>query len=554
MVSEPRLLEPTPAWEEDEKPMMPGSPASVRHSARRRMAYLAVGVLVSATGGLGNGLLSANLPQIQGALGLTPVQSGWLSAAYVMTNVSSNLILFKARQQFGIRRFAEVGLIAYLLLAASYLLLESYEAAVAVRLVAGFAAAPLSALAMFYLFQAFPKAKMGPGLCVALGLSQCWVPVAWLLSPALLDLGDWKTLYLFEFGLAVCSLAACFMLKLPPGIRIAAFEWRDFVTFALLAPAFALVGAVLAQGRTQWWTEQPWMAIALIVALGLFIAGFSFEHYRSNPLLQTRWLGSAGALRFAIAALMLRMLLSEQTFAATGLFRTLGMAQDQLQLFYAVMLGGLVAGTAFSALTFGPKIIPVQILLAVVLIIVGSLMDNNATSLVRPHDMMLSQFFLAFASGVFMGPLVMVGIMSALAKGANHIVSFAILFGVTQALGGLAGPAVYGTFQQVREHEYSGQINANLDPSDPVVAQRLALQGQVYARQITDPVLRQAQGTAQLAQASTREANVRAFNDVFTLNAIVAGLFLLWSLAGLTITARAKKNEQPAGPPGAAAI
>ena len=148
---------------------MPGSPSTPRHSAGRRAAYLLVGVLASATAGFGNALVSANLPQIQGALGLTPVQGTWLPAAYVMVNVSSNLILFKCRQQFGIRRFAEAGLLAYLAITALYLLIQSYEAAVLVRAVAGFAAAPMSALALFYILQAFPKAKLGQGLCVALG-------------------------------------------------------------------------------------------------------------------------------------------------------------------------------------------------------------------------------------------------------------------------------------------------------------------------------------------------------------------------------------------------
>jgi hypothetical protein len=43
-----------------------------------------------------NGFITANLPLIQGEYGLTPSEAAWLPAAYVMANVSSNLILFKA--------------------------------------------------------------------------------------------------------------------------------------------------------------------------------------------------------------------------------------------------------------------------------------------------------------------------------------------------------------------------------------------------------------------------------------------------------------------------
>ncbi|MCC2978038.1 MFS transporter [Sphingomonas sp. PL-96] len=521
-----------------------------------RVLYLAVGLLVSAAAGLGNALVSANLPQIQGELGLTPVEGAWLPAAYVMTNISANLILMKARQQFGMRTFAEWGIVAYLAVTGLYLIVSGYHAAVLVRAVAGFASAPLSTLAIFYVLQAFPKAKLGQGICIALGISQIWTPVAWMLSSPLLDLGDWQTLYLFEFGLAACALAAVISVKLPPGIRIQVFEAKDFLTFALLAPAMAIVGAVLAQGRTQWWTEQPWMGVALIVALVLFTLTWLIEHHRTNPLVMTRWLASQDAVRFMIGAFLMRMLLSEQNFAAVGLLRQLGMGPDQLQLFYLIMLLGIATGTAISALTFKPKALPLQILSAVVLVIIGSLLDRDATSMTRPHDMMLSQFLIAAAAGLFMAPLLIITVMKALGRGADHIVTYAVLFSATQALGGLAGPAVYGTFQQVREHEYSGQITANLVPSDPVVAQRLAIQGQVYAPVITDPVRRQAQGVALLAQTATREAHVRAYNDVFTLNAIIASLFLLYGVGLVAVAARkAKQNPKPAGASaGAAAV
>lgn len=293
-----------------------------------------------------------------------------------------------------------------------------------------------------------------------------------------------------------------------------------------------------------------WMAGALIAAVVLLVAAFVVEHHRASPLIQTRWLGTASTIRFAIGALGIRFLLSEQTYGATGLLRTLGMGPDQLQPLYAVMLLGLVVGIGTSALTFNQKAVIPQILSSVALIAIGSLLDWNATSLTRPHDMFLSQFMISTAAGLFMGPLLLVGVMSALKNGPNYIVSFAVLFGVSQSIGGLAGPAIFGTFQQFREHEYSATINAGVDPTRPIVAQRLQIQGQVYGQVISDPVLRQAQGTALLAQTSTREANVRAFNDVFLLNGILALLLLSWSLFHvLRIAIQAKANPPaPAGP------
>lgn len=542
-------LEPIPNWTDDEKPSMPGSPSTPRHSGPVRVAYIATAVLLGITGGLGNALISANLPSIQGELGLTPVEAAWLPAAYLMVNISTSLLLFKFRQQFGLRLFAEIGLPLYAAVTILHLFADSYAMALLVRAVSGFVGATISTLAIFYTLQAFPKAKLGQGLVIGLGISQLATPLAWLLSPALLDLGEWRTLYLFESGLALCCLAAVVTLKLPPGIRIKVFEGRDFLTFLLLAPALALIVAALAQGRTQWWTAQPWIAAALIASIILLMASIFVEHHRTNPMIQTRWLGTASTIRFAIGAMGIRFLLSEQTYGATGLLRTLGMGPDQLQPLYAIMLLGLVAGIGGSALTFNQKSVVPQILLSVVLIAIGSFLDWNATSLTRPHDMFLSQFLLSCGAGLFMGPLLLVGVMSALKNGPNYIVSFAILFGVSQSIGGLAGPAVLGTFQQFRQHEYSAAINAGVDPTHGVVAQRLQIQGQIYGRVMTDPMLRQAQGVGQLAQIATREAQVRAFNDVFLLNGLLALLLLSWSLLHVIRLALATKNNPPA-PPG----
>jgi MFS family permease len=544
-------LEPAPAWTDAERPSLPGSAPAIAHGVPLRVAYAVVGVLLGLTGGLGNGLVSANLSNIQGDLGLTPTQGAWLPAAYLMVSLSSNLVLFKMRQQYGLRLFAEVGLLLYALVTVLHLFAQSFEMAVFVRAISGIATAPLSAMATMYILQAFPKAYLGQALVVALGISQMATPIAWLLSPALLDLGEWRGLYLFETGLALISFAAVVALKLPRGQRIRVIEPLDFLTFALLAPALALVVAVFAQIRTQWPPDHPWMAAALATALVLILVAIAIEHHRQVPLLQTRWLGGLSAIRFALAALGLRFLLSEQTYTATGFLRTLGMGPDQLQPLYAVMLAGIVVGIALSALTFNQKTVVPQILLSVVLIIVGSLMDQGATSLTRPHDMYLSQFLLSVAGAMFMGPLLLVGIMPVLKQGPNYIVSFVVLFSVAQSLGGLAGPAILGTVQQFRQHEYSAVINAGVNPTEGVVQQRLQMQGQVFGRVITDPVLRQAQGIGQLVQAATREANVRAYNDVFLLNGLLALIFLGWTLVHVVRLALAAPLANAA--PGAAA-
>lgn len=523
-------LKPVPDWEEHEKPTMPGSASMPWHPPYRRAAYALVSLLVAITGGLGNALVTANLPFLQGQLALTPTQGSWLVAAYAMVNVTANLLAFKFRQQYGIRLFAEIGLGLYAALAVLHLFVGSFETTMLTRAASGFADAACSTLGTLYMLQALPRRFTGNLLVVGVGLSQLAVPIAWIVSPGLVDTGQWHQLYSFEAGLALCAFAAVVVLKLPPGIQVKAFEPLDFLTFALLAPAVALLVIVLAQGYTRWWLNTPWLGWALVASIVLSTTAFIIEHYRRNPLLQIRWLSKLPVLHFIVGAFLIRFLTTEQSYGVVNLMRTLGMGPDQMRPLFVVILAGVIVGIAGASLTFGPKRLIAQLLMAILLLGAAAFFDQHRTSLDRPHDFYASQFLASVGAGMFMGPLIMLGISAALKQGVDHMITFLVTLSITQTLGGLAGSAVLGTFQLHREQLYSSALTSQLDPADPVVAQRLRIQQQLYAAQITDPVLRSAQGSAQLAQTTRREANVRGFNDVFTLSGWLAIGFLCWLL------------------------
>jgi hypothetical protein len=57
-------------WAPDERPTLPGGPSFPKHSTPRRVAYFLIGTLVTLTGGLGNALVTVNLVNLQGTLGV----------------------------------------------------------------------------------------------------------------------------------------------------------------------------------------------------------------------------------------------------------------------------------------------------------------------------------------------------------------------------------------------------------------------------------------------------------------------------------------------------
>ncbi len=516
-------------WGPGEKPMLPGSPSTPLHPNHKRIAFGLTGLLISITGALSNALVTANLTNLQGVFGAYSNEIAWLPAVYVMGNISINLLLVKFRQQFGLRVFTEAFLVLYALVSFFHLLVNDLSSAIIVRAAHGMVGAALSSLGIYYQVQAWPAKHRLKALTIGLGASQLAIPLARLFSSELLQLDEWRGLYLFELGLAMVCLGAVLILKLPPGDRMKVFEKKDFLTFILMAPGMALFCAVLSLGRIAWWTSTPWLGVCLAAGFVLVTAAVLVEHNRSNPLINTRWLRTGAIFRLGIVMIMLRVTLAEQNTGAIGFLQQAGLLNDQMQGLAMAILAGVGAGIVTSALTINVKHLSWPIVVSLVLIIIASLMDAHSSPLTRANNMYFSQFLLGFSSTFFIAPALLLNIGSVVTQPKN-LVSLVVLFGMSQNLGGLMGSALLGTFQTWREKYHSSLLGDQLSLLDPNVTERLAQYSSLFNGLIGDSTLLGAQSTAQLQAVATLQANVLAYNDTYLLTAGMAFITLIWVL------------------------
>lgn len=135
----------------------------------KRFVYFLASFIFGVTQGLGINLVTANLPAVQAFFGATTTEASWLNAAYIATSATASLVLFKVRFQFGLRVFAEVGLILFVVVSAAHLLVNELHTAIVVRGVLGLVAAPLTSLAILYAFETLPQERRLPlGLPIGL--------------------------------------------------------------------------------------------------------------------------------------------------------------------------------------------------------------------------------------------------------------------------------------------------------------------------------------------------------------------------------------------------
>ncbi len=280
---------------------------------------------------------------------------------------------------------------------------------------------------------------------------------------------------------------------------------------------YLLLCLVLATGRLLWWTDTPWLGVALAAAVPLLCAALLIELRRRDPLVKFDWLTTATMVRFALVALVLRLALAEQTYGAVGLLSAGGLTNDQLHTLFAIVSLAMLAGIVITVVTLHPERLPWQVVGAAVLIAVAALLDSRATNVTRPPQLYLSQALLGIGTTLFMGPALLYGFLQVLQKGADYLVSFVVMFSTTQNIGGLAGSALLGSYQTIAARRHAAALSEHVLAQDPQTLARL-----------------QAQGATQFGASLQREAAVLGFNDSFLLVAAVALLAAAYLALRLT--------------------
>ena len=513
-----------------EQPLIPGSPANPDHPLRRRYFYFAIGMFLGLVSGLQNGLLLANLTLLQSHMGLTPVDAGWVNVAYNMTNICMSIFLFKGRQHFGIQRFVRLTMLALLMANFLQLFDAGYRLELISRAISGIAASGLVTMSIFYMMQSLAGPKKLMALILGIGMVQLGTPLARAISPMLVYDGDIGSLFAFQFGLSLVAVGAVYILPLPQGIKIRAFGIIDMISFPLLAIGAGLLCAFLVQGRIVWW-PTPWLGGVLALSIALIGAAFLIEHNRANPMLETRWIGSMDLVKLAFTGALVRVVLSEQNFGASGLLTSLGLVNDQLVTYYAVTAAAALLGVFLPLVKLNPLDLRMSRMLSMGIICIAAFADTHSGLNTRPINLYMSQAAIAFASVYFIGPMLMEGFVRALTRGPSYVVSFLAIFNLSQTIGGLAGTAALSAFFTIRTKAHLMTLAPSLQTDDPALAQAISGLAASLNGTISDAAIRAAVAGSNVVREAARQAAVLAYNDVFFVIGALSGLAFLIMLA-----------------------
>lgn len=502
--------------------------------AGRALAFMAAATVIGLSQGLQQGFVSTSLPQLAGDLGITTTSAAWLLAVYMIPRAALPVLLIKIRTQFGLRRFAEIGVVIYAAVALASIWASDFRSALVLQALAGAAAAPLSTLAFLYMLEPLsPQAKMVLGLPLAMVVLMTGPSLARVIGPSLIGDGGMANVHMAGLGMALVSLMLVLALPLRPIPRQKVIEPLDFLSFMLIGLGFGglIIGFVM--GPIYNWTDVSWIGVLLATAVLSLTLAVAVELKRSAPLLDIRWLASPAILHLTGTLLLFRLILSEQSAGAPRMFQVLGMGPDQMVgLFAIISLAGVMGALACIA-WMRPQRVAAFHLVALLIIAGAAFLDAQVTPDWRPAQMIATQALVGFAGMLFMPPAMMAGLISALSKGPQYILSFVIVFISTQSLGGVLGSGLFTTFTTHRQALHLQELAAQVTPTDPATVQALARRMAGLAGTVPDAALRRLQAATELAQQASLQAWTQAYADAYALTgwaALIAAAALVLHL------------------------
>jgi DHA2 family multidrug resistance protein len=219
-------------------------------------------------------IVNVALPQIQGNLGATLSEAGWISTGYACANVVMIPLTAWLSNRFGRRNYLLFSLIGFIGASVLCGLSTSLLMLIIARVLQGLAGGGLLAKAQSILFETFPREQLGAAQAI-FGIGVIAGPALGpVLGGYLTDTLGWRWIFFINLpvGIVAVLMTMVFLPRdVPEEIRRDRVDWTGI---ALLTVGLGCFQTMLEEGQQEDWFSSRFivtMAAGAAVGLGLFI-------------------------------------------------------------------------------------------------------------------------------------------------------------------------------------------------------------------------------------------------------------------------------------------
>ena len=492
---------------------------------------------------LDTSIVNVALPNMEGELGATLDEIGWVSTGYIISNVVMLPLTAYFSDLFGRRKYLSYSLMLFTVSSLGCGLSRSLNMLVAFRVLQGVGGAAFLSTAQATLIEIYPKRLQG----FAQAMFGIGVVMAPTLGPSLggylTDAFSWPMIFFVNVPVGI--VATYMTLTFVPDSRAAgAKRGADFVGIGFLLVGLASLQTVLERGNREDWFESR-LITTLAATSAVAMALFTWWELRPGtrfPAVDLRVLKNRNLAAGALCGGMLGFVLYGSVFALPQFFQVI---------------------QSHTAQQTGVLLIPGGLATVFVLPFVGQLVSRVDTRYVVAIGMLLvswamwqfaDRFTLSTPDSAFFWPLITRGAgmglqfvpLSLLALGTldpRQLAQGAGLYNLMRQLGGSFGIAILATFLQRRTVLHAARIGEHVSPLAMATQERMQSIHQALVARGVSGTSADTAAIGILKGTVIKQAYLASYVDLFVATACIA-------LAGVLLVFLFQRAR---GRPGAAA-
>ncbi len=486
-------------------------------------------------------IVNVALPYMQGNLGATLSEIGWVSTSYGIANVIVIPLSAWLGLRFGKKRYFIFSLVAFVLASVLCGLATNLALLIVGRVVQGLGGGGLLAKAQALMFETVPREEQAKASTIfTLGVIS-GPAIGPALGGYLTDNFGWRWIFFINIPLGIMAvlMAATFLPPDDPHARkTGRVDWQGILYLALGLGAFQ---TVLEQGQQDDWLSSAFiqrMAVLSVAGLALFI----WQELRvGHPAVDLRVLRYRSLAAGSFISLVVGM----------GLYGTIFVipifAQTVLQ-FTATKTGLMLVPGALASAAGTFVLIPfLKVASPRILIAIGCLITIGVMAAfmgINP-DTGFDQLYWplmwrGFGAVIMFMPL-SIATLGSLPK--KDMASGSGFFSLTRQLGGSIGIAAITTLLAKQQFVHRAQLVYDVSDLNPAYQERLDSGTSYFNAMSGDPVAVHNQALSLIDRAINSQASLLSYRDVFYF---VAFVFILTLPLILLLGSAAKPSSPPA--------
>jgi len=469
-------------------------------------------------------IVNVALPYMQGNLGATLSEIGWVSTSYSIANVIVIPLSAWLGLRFGKKRYFIFSLVAFVLASVLCGLASNLTMLILGRVVQGLGGGGLLAKAQALMFETVPREEQAKASTI-FSLGVIGGPaIGPALGGYLTDNFGWRWIFFINIPLGIIAvmMASTFLPPDDPHARKTGdVDWQGILFLALGLGAFQ---TVLEQGQQDDWFSSAFiqrMAVLSVVGSVLFIWR---ELTAAHPAVDLRVLRYRALSAGSIISLAVGMGLYGTVFVVPVFAQTV-LQFTATKTGLMLVPGALASAVGMFALAPLMKIFSPRVMIATGCLITIAVMFSFSD--LNP-DTGSDQFFWpliwrGFGTVVMFLPLSIVTLGSLPKK---DVASGSGFFSLTRQLGGSIGIAAITTLVAKQQFVHRSQLIYDISDLNPAYPERMAANTAYFSTTSGDPVTIHNQALTLIDHAVNTQASLLSYRDVFHFVAVVFFLTL----------------------------